>query len=425
MDITTSSKFKMNLGYIIDTFLIINILNYCNGLICNYTDPEVSPIQDRTPTRNIWGDNQPVKLSCTMLLSEKKSGKKALNFTCSWEKECFDVNAAIDISHLERHPNKKCSSNGNSVTGGPFLPNVFLNGTTEAEAVCALTMPNEKPRPTCNFSLYITPRISTIRVGETINLTCPHNASRITWWEIRGKQVKWLNSTISGVSQAVVTFSAETLNEDGFIIMCKGGSEGGKGEAVLGIGKVIVKECSTRDDPGTIDWWTDIFPTSLGLAFLLTITICLLLILYSALKKKLKIRTLRKHLHGNVNVQTCGQDISFDVTETQTSQDGPTTSQIINITNIYTSCKGENVYSDDPFEDIYHNIDESVIVQECTSSEDGIANLSFGSPCSPSVSPTHSGRNTDLPVPGSGVNQAATAYTVHHEYFSRDDFEGQ
>ena len=207
--------------------------------------------------------------------------------------------------------------------------------------------------------------------------------------------------------------------------MCKGGSEAGKGEAVLGIGKVVVKECSTRDDPGTIDWWTDIFPTSLGLAFLLTIIICLLLILYSALKKKLKIRTLRKHLHGNVNVQTCGQDISFDVTETQTSQDGPTTSQIINITNIYTSCKGENVYSDDPFDDIYHNIDESVIVQECTSSEDGIANLSFGSPCSPSVSPAHSGRNTDLPVPGSGVNQAATAYTVHHEYFSRDDFEGQ
>ena len=423
MDITTSSKFKMNLGYIIDTFLIINILNSCNGLICNYTDPEVSPIQDRTPTRNIRGDNQPVKLSCTMLLSEKKSGKKALNFTCSWEKECFDVNAAIDISHLERHPNKKCSSNGNSVTGGPFLPNVFLNGTTEAEAVCALTMPNEKPQPTCNFSLYITPRISTIRVGETINLTCPHNASRVTWWEIRGKRLIQLKSTIPEVSQAVVTFSAETLNEDGFIIMCKGGSEGGKGEVVLGVGKVVVKDSTNNVNPGTIDWWTDIFPTSLGLALLLTTMICLLRILYSVLRKKLKIGTLRKHRNGNVNVQRNGQDISFEVNESQPSQYNPTTSQNINITNIYTSCKGENVYSDDPFDDIYHNIADSEIVQECTSSEDGITNLSLGSPCSPSVSPAHSGRNTELP--DSGVNQVATAYKVHHEYFSRDDFEGK
>ena len=180
------------------------------------------------------------------------SEERALDFRCTWHMEYFGVNASIYIPHLEEDSDiRTCFKGDNSVQAGPFTHNLFLSTTSELSVSCTLNVTNVQHHPTCNFSLYITPRISTIQVGETINLTCPHNASRVTWWEIRGRRVIELKSNISAEVQyqTVVNFTAKTPNENGFIIMCMNATS--DKTHVFGIGKIIVKKASTDESPTT------------------------------------------------------------------------------------------------------------------------------------------------------------------------------
>ena len=198
---------------------------------------------------NILCEEQLVNPVCSINLSEKGAeGLKALDFVCIWEKENFNMNATLHLSQLDRDASNTCLTKGNRVRANKLLPNAFLTKGNKTHASCALTMPNRKPK-SCNFSLYITPRISTMRVGESINLKCPQSSNKVTWKEIRGTQLISLESNISVVSNIIVSFHAATPNEDGFIIMCKEGNR--KNGNVLGIGRVIVKEASQRYLPST------------------------------------------------------------------------------------------------------------------------------------------------------------------------------
>ena len=198
---------------------------------------------------NVLCRDKPVSPVCLINLSEKAAKDlKALEFICTWEKEYFDMNATLHLFQLDRDASNTCSTDENSIRANKLLPNAFLTKGNKTHASCTLSMPNSKPK-SCNFSLYITPWISTIRVGESINVKCPQSSNKVTWNEIRGTQLISLESNISVVSNIIVSFHAATPNEDGFIIMCKEGN--GNNGNVLGIGRIIVKEVSLGYLPST------------------------------------------------------------------------------------------------------------------------------------------------------------------------------
>ena len=256
---------------------------------------------------NILCGEQLVNPVCLINLSEKESeGRKALEFICMWEKEYFGMNAALHLSHLDRDASNKCSTDENSIRANKLLPNAFLTKGNKTHASCTLTIPNRQPK-SCNFSLYITPRISTIRVGESINVKCPQSSNKVTWNEIRGTQLISLESNISVVSNIIVSFHAATPNEDGFIIMCKEGN--GNNGNVLGIGRVIVKEASrylpstassadndtvtnlntTQSQVTTVTPPTEVLSISLislSVAVVFSLGVCMLLIIYKSHNKR-------------------------------------------------------------------------------------------------------------------------------------------
>ena len=220
------------------------LARYCNpgpsaSCVCTYHS-SASQI-------NILCDGELVNPSCSIELSEKESGDKALSLTCTWEKGYFGVEATLDIPHSQRDPERKCSAEESSVKAGLFSPNIFLKGATQTKASCTLTMPNlPNVQPTCEFSHYITPTTSDIKVGESLNLTCPSGAGSVTWWEITTEDIISLESNISSIAPMTGIFCARTPNVSGFIIMCKDGTPGNKYK-VLGIGKIIVREVSSEE----------------------------------------------------------------------------------------------------------------------------------------------------------------------------------
>ena len=112
----------------------------------------------------------------------------------------------------------------------------YLHGPlfgSKSEARCSINVTNQ----TCKFSLYISPWISNISVGESIELTCPQSYGNLTWQEISSSGALILNA-----SQQNITYHPSKVYENGVIIMCSFNS--GTRELVLGIGKVIVSNSS-------------------------------------------------------------------------------------------------------------------------------------------------------------------------------------
>ena len=224
------------------------LARYCNpgpsaSCVCTY-HPSASHYSSASQI-NILCDGELINPSCSIKLSERPSGPKALAFTCTWEKEYFDVEATLDIPFSEAGTNRKCSTEENSVKAGLFSPSVFLKGATQTKAFCSLTMTSLPDiQKTCAFSHYISPMISSINVGESINLTCPPGAGNVTWWEITTSNIISLESNISTVAPMTGIFCAKTPNENGFIIICK--DRTWRNYQVLGIGKIIVREASSE-----------------------------------------------------------------------------------------------------------------------------------------------------------------------------------
>ena len=114
-----------------------------------------------------------------------------------------------------------------------YLHGLCLKGSSEAN--CSL---NEPYQQSCNFSLYITPWVSNISLGESIVLTCPGNYSQLKWQEITSTGVSILNA-----SEATITYHANKLMKMvwSLCVVLSLGAE----KLVLGIGKVIVRNSSS------------------------------------------------------------------------------------------------------------------------------------------------------------------------------------
>ena len=304
---------------------------------------------------------------CLINLSEKGAeGLKALEFICMWEKEYFGMNAALHLSHLDRDASNKCSKDENSVRANKLLPNAFLTKGSKTHASCTLSIPNRQPK-SCNFSLYITPWISTIRVGESINLKCPQSSNKVTWKEIRGTQLISLESNISVVSNISVSFHAATPNEDGFIIMCKEGNR--KNGNVLGIGKVIVKEASqtqrylpstassadndtvtnlntTQSQVTTVTPPTEVLSISLislSVAVVFSLGVCMLLIIYKSHNKRKRKQNDTNQQSDADNFQMRPQnDPSYEIASQDVIMSSESTNVCLHNTKQISSSKEHN-----------------------------------------------------------------------------------
>ena len=218
--------------------------NYCNVMpahnrLCNH--------QHSVPAIKILCTKKLLKPSCSINLVKTGPGQKGLHFNCTWHKEYFGVNATLHLSPSDRDLEQPCPTGENSLRAGPFSPNIFLNRSSRTNAFCNLALPNVQRKPSCKFSLYITPWNTAINVGESINLTCPQDANEIKWWGIKTKNIISFELNISKVSHRIVTFHAKIPHENGLIIMCMNATSTDK-EQVLGIGKIVVKETSTTDN---------------------------------------------------------------------------------------------------------------------------------------------------------------------------------
>ena len=178
--------------------------------------------------------------SCLIELNEIGSGEKTVDFVCKWSRlNMAGVNASLTISNIQTHEdNNYCANNIGMVKTKKLLPYAFLNMDEEANAYCTLSVPNLPSQPSCNFSLYISPRIGNVTVGERINLTCPYNASK--WSAIGRDRISDIDYSVKYLSQTVVEFHSNTPYEDGCTVVCSTEDSDGK-LSLLGIGKIYVR----------------------------------------------------------------------------------------------------------------------------------------------------------------------------------------
>ena len=166
-----------------------------------------------------------LKISCAIEMTEQKL-EEILNLKCMWKPKFYGIVGTIILSDTHS------TVNSDSIELGLQVMNIspWTLFERKLEAHCSINIPNQ----ICNFSLYITPWVSYISLGESIELTCSENSSNVTWKEISSSGVLILN-----VSEATITYHASKIYENGVIIMCS--SNSGNRELVQGIGKVIVR----------------------------------------------------------------------------------------------------------------------------------------------------------------------------------------
>ena len=173
---------------------------------------------------------QNLNISCAIEMTGRNL-ERILNFKCMWNALYYGIQSVITIFDEESNMDYACAhlpEDGSHVM--EISPWALFARTSEAS--CSLDVPYEQ---SCNYSLYITPWISNITLGEAIDLTCPENYSQLKWQEISQNGVFILNAF-----EATITYYANKVYENGVIIVCS--YESGNRELVLGIGKVIGKE---------------------------------------------------------------------------------------------------------------------------------------------------------------------------------------
>ena len=175
---------------------------------------------------------QHLHIFCAIEMTEQKM-EKIMNFKCMWKPKYYGIQSVITISDVESTVNYTCTDlteDGSHVM--KISPWTLFE--KKLEVSCALREPYQQ---SCNYSLYITPWVSNISLGESINLTCPTNGGQLKWQEMSPNGVSVLN-----VSQQNVIYHPSKVDENGVLIMCS--VESGTRELVLGIGKVIVSNSS-------------------------------------------------------------------------------------------------------------------------------------------------------------------------------------
>ena len=133
---------------------------------------------------------QDLNISCAIEMTGRKL-ETILNFKCMWNALYYGIQSVITISDVESTVNYTCPDlpeDGSHVM--KISPWTLFERKFEAN--CSL---NEPYQQSCNFSLYITPWVSNISLGESIVLTCPGNYSQLKWQEITSNGVSILNAS--------------------------------------------------------------------------------------------------------------------------------------------------------------------------------------------------------------------------------------
>ena len=175
-----------------------------------------------------------IKPTCSISLSDNV--QSTINLRCSWRKEYFGINSTIMMAGLGSGRYADCSdTHAGQLEMKNLSPWDFFQYHSEAN--CSLQIPNNNidNQPSCNYSKRIIPKMSSIHVGESVNLTCPQNSSLLKWKEFTPNGIFGLDG-----SGSTLSYNATNVYEHGLIIMCTVQSD--NGELVLGIGKIIVQQ---------------------------------------------------------------------------------------------------------------------------------------------------------------------------------------
>ena len=176
---------------------------------------------------------QDLNISCAIEITGRKL-ERILNFKCMWNALYYGIQSVITISDIESTVDYACLDLPEDGSHVMEISPWTLFGS-KLEASCSLSEPYQQ---SCNYSLYITPWISNIILGESTHLTCPTNEGQLKWQEMSSSGIISLNT-----SEATITYYGNNVDENGVIIMCSFNS--GNREVVLGIGKVIVRNSSS------------------------------------------------------------------------------------------------------------------------------------------------------------------------------------
>ena len=234
--------------------------NYCqqanSSQFCCEEEAGMSYVNSSSVLITVMDESQIMAPSCKMELAQITA--PVLDFICMYSNEYYGVEATLSMVAGQGELNSTCTNSDEP--GFTKIENVsfssLLDNTFEIAGNCSLQVPNIQQKPACNFSIYITPRISVMNVGESVTLTCPtynKTSGLLKWWGI-GPEGRF-PLTISEVSDTVITFHATKAYTNGLAILCSLQSDD---KQVLGIGKIFINESTTSSKSLNIDSFASI-----------------------------------------------------------------------------------------------------------------------------------------------------------------------